>query len=351
MKVSDFDYELPEELIAQYPADRRDCSRMMVVWREGGRCECRQFADILRYLHAGDCLVLNDTRVIPARLYGRKAESGGRVEAFLLEPCAEGFWRCLLRPGRRLRPGTRVAIAGADPEQHFVVQARREDGTFEIAFETADVYALLERVGTVPLPPYIQREAEAADRDRYQTVYAQRPGAVAAPTAGLHFTREILQALGRQGVRTARLTLHVGAGTFKPVKAERVEDHVMHEEVYELSPHAAAVINDTRRQGGRIIAVGTTCVRTLEACADSGRRTVAPGCGRTRIFLHPPRSPLICDGLLTNFHLPRSTLLMLVSCFSSVANVLAAYRLAIARRFRFYSYGDCMLMLPGDGRS
>jgi len=347
MNVSDFDYDLPAELIAQHPAERRDLSRLLVMRRESGRCEPVSFRDLGRFLRAGDLLVLNDTRVIAARLFGHRDPTGGTVEAFLLGAVSPRRWHCLLRPGRRLRPGDRVLIEGASGRA-FVVAARRPDGTFEIDFDTADVPGLLELAGHIPLPPYIHRQAAAEDRERYQTVYAVRPGAVAAPTAGLHFTPEILADLRRQGVETATVTLHVGPGTFKPVQCDRVEDHVMHEEAYHLPAETAAAVRRTRERGGRVIAVGTTSVRTLETCADPATRTVIPGEGQTRIFLYPPRRPVVCDGLLTNFHLPRSTLLMLVSCFSRVEHVLAAYRLAVQERFRFYSYGDCMLLLPDE---
>jgi len=345
MKVSDFDYPLPAELIAQHPAARREASRLLVLRRETGRCELRGFTDIGAYLRPGDLLVLNDTRVIAARLLGRRDPHGGAVEAFVLEELRPSVWQCLLRPGRRLRPGDRVRLEG-DPDATFTVTARRADGTFEVAFAVPDVLALLDRAGQVPLPPYIRRPPTAMDRERYQTVYAVRSGAVAAPTAGLHFTAEILERLRQQGVETAHVTLHVGPGTFRPVKTDTVEEHVMHEEPYELPAETAEAIGRTRRRGGRVIAVGTTSVRTLETCADAGTRTVQPGAGRTRIFLFPPQRPVVCDGLLTNFHLPRSTLLMLVSCFSRRENVLAAYRLAVQERFRFFSYGDCMLVLP-----
>lgn len=345
MNVADFDYELPPELVAQYPAPERDASRMLVMCRNTGACELRNFPDLLEYLRPGDCLVLNDTRVIPARVHGHREPSGGRVEAFLLEELDGPVWHSMLRPGRRLHRGDRVVLDAASA-LGFTVQARRDDGTFEIRFNTAAVAEHLERIGTVPLPPYIQRPAEGADRERYQTVYASKAGAVAAPTAGLHFTRELLEKVRRLGIETVALTLHVGAGTFKPVDVERIEDHVMHEELYELSAAAAAAVNATRARGGRVIAVGTTSVRVLETCADSATGTVSPGHGRTHLFMHPPMRPLVVDGLLTNFHLPRSTLLMLVSTFGSVEHVLAAYRRAIAERLRFYSYGDCMLLIP-----
>ncbi len=347
MKVSDFDFDLPADLIAQHPAARREESRLLVVRRGSGRCALRSFGDLGEYLRPGDLLVLNDTRVIAARLFGHREPSGGAVEAFLLESLGPRRWHCLLRPGRRLRPGDRVIVDAADGA-HLAVSARRPDGTFEVEFDVADVLALLERVGRVPLPPYIHREASVADRERYQTVYATRPGAVAAPTAGLHFTQDTLDRLRQRGVGIAYVTLHVGPGTFKPVQAECVEEHVMHAESYELPVATADLVRQTRERGGRIIAVGTTAVRTLETCADSATRTVRAGSGRTSIFLYPPRVPVVCDALLTNFHLPRSTLLMLVSCFSSVEQVLAAYRLAIRERFRFYSYGDCMLVIADE---
>ncbi len=346
MKVSDFDYELPPELIAQRPSPERGASRMLVMRRDSGGLELRPFQDFPEFVEAGDCLVLNDTRVIPARLFGRREGSGGRVEAFLLEEVVAGRWRCLLRPARRLHPGARVAVDGGSGGW-FTVAAKQADGSAEIVFECADVPALLEEAGRTPLPPYIRREADANDRERYQTIYARKPGAVAAPTAGLHFTPEILRAVVERAVRVARVTLHVGAGTFKPVTAERLEDHTMHEETFEMSSEAADAVNRTIAAGKRIIAVGTTSVRVLESCARADRRGVHPARGATRLFLHPPMAPGIADALLTNFHLPRSTLLMLVSCFSEVNKVLAAYRFAVEQRMRFYSYGDCMLMLPG----
>ncbi|MCK5802501.1 MAG: tRNA preQ1(34) S-adenosylmethionine ribosyltransferase-isomerase QueA [Lentisphaeria bacterium] len=345
MNVEDFSYHLPAEQIAQHPAQRRDESCLMMVGRETGNCHIGTFADFAAQVRPEDCLVLNDTRVIAARLFGRRDPSGGRVEAFLLEERAPGRWQCLLKPGRRLNVGARVLIDGGGL---FTVATRLGDGTFEVLFDTEDVLTLLERQGRIPLPPYIRRDPTTDDRERYQTVYADKDGAVAAPTAGLHFTPEILASIEAQGTRIARVTLHVGPGTFQPVKAERIEDHVMHEEAFELSEETADVVNQTRAAGGRVIAVGTTSVRTLETCADSKTRTVAPSRGRTRIFLHPPKQPIVTDGLLTNFHLPKSTLLMLVSCFATREHILAAYELAVRERLRFYSYGDAMLLLPED---
>ena len=342
--VSDFDYDLPAELIAQHPTPKRTESRLLVVSRTSGACESRTFPEIIDYLQAGDCLVVNNTKVIAARLFGHRRPTGGRVEAFLLEHVKGKRWLALLKPSRRLRPGAVVEIAGA-PGQTFTVAEKRPDGAAEILFETDDVWKLLENAGSVPLPPYIKRAPEPEDRERYQTVYAKEPGAVAAPTAGLHFSPDVIEAIRAKGVSFVTVTLHVGAGTFKPVSAERIEDHVMYEETFELTKKAAATVNSTREKGGRVIAVGTTSVRVLETCAVPSSRTVRPQKGRTRIFLHPPMLPQVTDGLLTNFHLPKSTLLMLVSTFATVDHILAAYRLAVSEQFRFYSYGDCMLLI------
>jgi S-adenosylmethionine:tRNA ribosyltransferase-isomerase len=345
MNISEFDYNLPPELIAQHPADRRAESRMLVMNRDTGNCELRRFTDFPEFINADDCLVINNTRVIPSRLFGHRTETGGKVEILLLEEVGIGCWTALMKPGRRMHEGDSVTIDGNAPTRVKVV-GRTEDGkAFRLRFNTENVLDMLEKNGAIPLPPYIQRQDTPEDRDRYQTVYAREPGAVAAPTAGLHFTPEILDKLRARGVSIAEITLHVGPGTFRPVQAERIEDHQMHEERYRLSTTAARTINRCRQRGGRVIAIGTTSVRVLETCA-TDQRTVTPGNGRTRIFLHPPKTPKVCDGLLTNFHLPRSTLLMLVSTFTSVEDVKAAYELAIKNQFRFYSYGDCMLLLP-----
>ena len=348
MRVADFDYELPPELIAQTPPPTRDASRLLVMERATGACELRTFRDFPGYLRPGDCLVLNDTRVFPARLFARRATAGaGRVELLLLEPLAHPpgqAWKSMAKPGRRLKAGEVLTLEEA-PGETVTITGRLEDGTFAVRFSAADVPALLERAGRVPLPPYIEREADAADRERYQTVYADRAGAVAAPTAGLHFTPELLAGIAAAGMAVTRVTLHVGPGTFQPVKAERIEEHVMHAERYELSPETAALVNGTRARGGRVVAVGTTSVRVLESCVVPGTHTVAPGRGETRLFLHPPKTPQVVDALLTNFHLPHSTLLMLVSCFSSWERIQAAYALAVRERFRFFSYGDCMLLV------
>lgn len=342
MLLSDFDYALPEALIAQTPLPDRSASRMLVLPRAGGAPEHRSFHDFAGYFAPGDCLVLNDTRVIPARLFGTKPETGGRVEALLIEALGDGAWSALLRPGRRLRPGTRVRVDGADAA--YTIEAKSADGIFTIRFDTAAVLDLLEHAGRIPLPPYIHREPEAADRERYQTVYARERGAVAAPTAGLHVTDALLAELRGRGVAVAYLTLHVGLGTFLPVSADTVEDHTMHAETYILPEACAATVNATRARGGRVTAVGTTSVRVLETCSDDHGQ-VTPGAGRTRLFMHPPMQPRCVDRLLTNFHLPKSTLLMLVSTFVGRERMLAAYADAVKEQYRFFSYGDCMFLV------
>lgn len=343
MDVSDFDFDLPEELIAQFPAQRRQDSRMMVLNRKEGEAEIHPFTDFESYMQPGDCLVINDTKVLRARLWGSREGSGGRVQAFVLKQLGKTEWQCLLKPGRRMSPGSKVNIDGADAS--FTVLEHNEDGTFNVSFDTDDVLTLMEQAGQVPLPPYITRVPTAEDQERYQTVYAKNPGAVAAPTAGLHFTKEILASLEAKGVKIVRLTLHVGAGTFKPVSEDKVEDHVMHEERFILSKETADVINGTHDEGHRVFCVGTTTVRVLESCVIPGTRKVAPREGSTSIFLYPPYRAIVPDALLTNFHLPQSTLIMLICTFADKERVFAAYRKAIENKMRFYSYGDCMLLI------
>ena len=341
MNVSDFNYELPEELIAQHPAARRQDSRMMVMDRESGECDIRPFSDITDFIFPGDCLVINDTKVLRARLWGNKRQTGARVQAFVLKQVGLRRWECMLKPGKRVPPGTEVELDGGGS---FTVESKNEDGTFVVCFNVDDVYEIMERHGQIPLPPYITRTPTAEDTERYQTVYAEHPGAVAAPTAGLHFTPEILASMEAKGVNVARLTLHVGAGTFKPVSVERVEDHVMHEEAYILPKAAADAINGAHDSGHRVVCVGTTTVRVLETCRIPGTRHVKAGEGTTSIFLYPPYKVQIPDALLTNFHLPQSTLLMLICTFAEHDKIFAAYRMAVENRMRFYSYGDCMLL-------
>jgi len=342
MDVSLFDYALPSELIAQEPAERRDQSRMMVVDREAGSFRDGRFEEIVDLLRPNDCLVLNDTRVIPARLVGRRMPSGGKAEVFLIRQLGEWEWEVLAKPGKKLRPGTQVSFG--DGKLTASIMRESEGGLRRARFRGSGRWeALLDELGSTPLPPYIKRpEPRAEDRERYQTVYARHDGAVAAPTAGLHFTPDILGHLPDLGVRTAAVTLHVGWGTFQPIDSEHVEDHVMHEEYYEVSPEAADLINATRPAGGRIVAVGTTAVRTLETCASEG--CLRPGSGWTRCFIYPGYRFQAVDALLTNFHLPRSSLLTLVSAFGGRELILEAYRAAVERRYRFYSYGDCMFI-------
>ncbi|HYO13884.1 MAG TPA: tRNA preQ1(34) S-adenosylmethionine ribosyltransferase-isomerase QueA [Thermoanaerobaculia bacterium] len=339
MLTSDFDYELPPSSIAQEPAPRGE-SRLLVLDCEGPERHAR-VRDLPRLLRPGDLLVLNDTRVIPARLHGRRAGAGGAaMELLLLEKIGEREWDALVKPGRRARPGTVIELdAGLAAE----VVAKDPDGRHRLRF-SEPVEPHLDRLGHIPLPPYIHRPDTPADRERYQTVYARAPGAVAAPTAGLHFTEELLREIEAAGVEIARVTLHVGIGTFRPVAAERIEEHRMDAERYEVSEDAAGALRRVRAAGGRVVAVGTTVVRTLEGAALAGGGEVKPGSGATDLFITPGFRFRVADVLLTNFHLPRSTLLMLVSAFAGRERVLAAYEEAVGQGYRFYSYGDAMLV-------
>ncbi|MBQ4505790.1 MAG: tRNA preQ1(34) S-adenosylmethionine ribosyltransferase-isomerase QueA [Firmicutes bacterium] len=344
MNVNDFDYELPQELIAQKPSDKRDGCRLMVIHRDSGMIEHRMFSDILEYLEPGDSLVMNDSKVIPARLFGTREKTGARIE-FLLSKRVEGDrWETLVRPGRRVRTGD-VIVFGENGELRAKVLSSSEGGTRIVEFEYEGIFMeLLEKIGSMPLPPYIERSAGEEDRDRYQTVYAREEGSVAAPTAGLHFTEELLDAARAKGVKTAFVTLHVGIGTFRPVKVERVEDHHMHFEEYSVSEEAAELINSTKAAGGRIICVGTTSCRTIEsACGEDGR--VKAGSSSTGIFIYPGYRYKVLDCLITNFHLPKSTLMMLVSALYDTEKMLDAYRIAVEERYRFFSYGDAMIIL------
>ncbi|OGV56051.1 MAG: tRNA preQ1(34) S-adenosylmethionine ribosyltransferase-isomerase QueA [Lentisphaerae bacterium GWF2_52_8] len=350
MLTSDFDYQLPEELIAQHPPSQRGESKMLAMERNSGICSLYRFSELPDFLTPRDCIILNDTRVMRARLFGVKEGAGGAmVEILLLSqiPGEPDTWHCLLKPAKRVRIGTKVFLlpreGGLPGNEYFTLTDKDDDGKCRIKFSAHDIARLQREYGHIPLPPYIKRSDEAADSERYQTVFAERDGAVAAPTAGLHFTEAMLGRLAQMGISLGRLTLHVGSGTFKPVSVEMLEDHKMHSEYYELSPETAELINRTRQNGGRVLAIGTTVVRVLETCA-SHDASVLPGAGSTDIFIHPPCKPQVADMLLTNFHLPKSTLLMLVSTFSSREKLLAAYRTAISERLRFYSYGDCMLL-------
>lgn len=341
MLVEDFDYELPPELIAQTPAEPRDSSRLLVLDPVSGAMSHERFRDLGRHLEPGDALILNDTRVLPSRLLGRRRPSGGKAEVFLLRHVGGAVWESLVRPGRRLRPG--AAVDFGDGQLTAEVMAATDFGGRLVRFAApdGDVDGALARLGSVPLPPYIHEEL--ADGERYQTVYSREPGSAAAPTAGLHFTPELLAALRGMGVRLGWVTLHVGLGTFRPVTAERVEDHAMHREWYSVGEATAALIGDTRAAGHRVVAVGTTTVRTLESAADPEGR-VAPGSAWTGIFIRPGYRFRVVDALVTNFHLPKSTLVMLVSAMAGRELVLAAYAEAVRRRYRFFSFGDAMLV-------
>ncbi len=344
MRVADFHYELPGELIAQHPLERRSASRMLVLDGATGAFNDRMFADLPEDLAAGDLVVFNDTRVIPARLIGHKRGSGGRVEVLVERVDKDGRTaRAHVRASRAPRVGTVLDLA--DGELAVTVTGR-DDDLFVLDFGAGEpLLDRLERYGEVPLPPYIERSPEAEDDERYQTVYARERGAVAAPTAGLHFDNGVLAALAERGVETARVTLHVGAGTFRPVRAERVEDHRMHAEVLRVPEETAAAIAATRARGGRVIAIGTTVVRALESAVDDAG-TVQPFSGETRLYLVPGSRFAVIDGLVTNFHLPGSTLLMLVCAFGGYEPVMAAYRYAVDAGYRFFSYGDAMLIWP-----
>ena len=360
MNVSDFDFDLPESLVAQ-EASERGRSRLMVVRRDADAIEHAMFADLERFLRPGDLLVLNDTRVFPARLIGRRDPSGGKVECLLmgtprlitqregttsfLEPGGQE-WDALVRVGTRLRPDARVVFEGGGSVLHGEIIAV-EHGRRRVRLWTSDpagVTAVIDRIGHIPLPPYIRREDRPADRERYQTVYAAERGSIAAPTAGLHFTPGQLASLRASGVEEARVTLHVGYGTFKPVRVERVEDHEVDPESYTVTAAAAAALTRARREGRRIVAVGTTTVRVLESLDVSAGGDVRPGAGDTRLFIRPGHEFRLVDALITNFHLPKSSLLMLVAAFAGRERILAAYREAVAHEYRFYSYGDAMFI-------
>ena len=341
MRVSDFDYALPESAIAQSPVEPRDASRLMVLDRRSGKIQHRIFRDLPEYLSPGDVLVVNDSRVIPARLFGEKEGTGGSVELLLLERRALDTWEALVRPGRRVRPGARLVFGGG------LLRAEVTDvtpaGGRMIVFRYEGVFEeLLRRLGEMPLPPYIKQKLD--DPERYQTVYSREEGSKAAPTAGLHFTPGLLETIRRRGVEIVSLTLHVGLGTFRPVTAETVEEHVMHAEYFRIPAQTANAVNRAKEQGGRVVAVGTTAVRTLESAADETGR-VHPGDGWTDLFIYPGYRFKAVDAMVTNFHLPRSTLLMLVCAFAGREETLAAYRTAVEEGYRFYSFGDAMLIL------
>ena len=340
MKTSDFYYSLPQGLIAQDPLEDRSASRLLCLGKEDGHVEHRRFRDLKDYLCPGDCLVLNDTKVIPARLHGRKADTGAAVELLLLKRREGDVWETLVKPGRKIKPGCRLVFGEGLLEGEITDIV--EDGDRLVHFTYRGVFEeVLDQLGEMPLPPYITHELK--EKGRYQTVYAKHEGSAAAPTAGLHFTDFLLEEIEKMGVKIARITLHVGLGTFRPVKVEDVAEHHMHSEYYQIEEGQAQMINETRKNKGRIISVGTTSCRTLETAADE-EGILHPGCGWTDIFIYPGYRFRIVDGLVTNFHLPESTLLMLVSALAGREHVLAAYEEAVRERYRFFSFGDAMLI-------
>ena len=341
MKTSDFYYDLPQELIAQTPLEKRDASRLMVLHRADGALEHRHFFDVIDYLQPGDCLVMNDSRVLPARLLGHRVPSGGAAEVLLLTDKGDGLWECLVKPGRKLHEGAEISFGGG--VLTATVEQESENGNRLVRFHYEGIFLeILERLGKMPLPPYIK--AELADGERYQTVYSRVIGSAAAPTAGLHFTKELLEKIAAKGVSLAYVTLHVGLGTFRPVKVEDVTNHHMHAEFCMLSAETAEILNNTRKNGGRIVFVGTTSCRTLESLADENG-TFSEKSAWTDIFIYPGYRFKAMDALITNFHLPESTLIMLVSAFAGYDNVMHAYQEAVRERYRFFSFGDAMLIV------
>ena len=340
MKKSDFYYDLPEELIAQTPLEKRDTSRLMVLDKKTGQVQHKHFYDIIDYLQEGDCLVINDTKVIPARLYGQKTGTGGAVEVLLLKDLGDSRWECIVYPGRRLKEGANITFG--DGRLTATIDKVLETGNRIISFHYEGIFLeILEELGEMPLPHYIKEHL--SDPDRYQTVDCREPGSAAAPTAGLHFTPELMERIREKGVVFAPVTLHVGLGTFRPVKEEEITDHVMHSEQYFITPQSAEIINQARQSGHRVIAVGTTSCRTLETVTDENHVT-HPGEGNTDIFIYPGYTFKGLDALITNFHLPESTLVMLVSALAGRENILNAYRQAVEEQYRFFSFGDAMFI-------
>ncbi len=348
MNINDFDYELPKELIAQTPAEKRDSSRLLVVDRQSGKVEHKHFYDIIDYLKPTDCLVLNNSKVLPARLFGVKEGTGAKVEFLLIKRIEGDVWETMVKPGKRLKVGDAVSF---DDEKLFraVIKDYGEDGTRIVEFQYEGIFLeRLEELGQMPLPPYIERANNSEDKDRYQTVYCKNEGSVAAPTAGLHFTKELLEKAKAKGVKIAYVTLHVGIGTFRPVKVENIEEHHMHFEEYFVDEETADIINETIKAGGRIVAVGTTSTRTLESAAKfdevSCKWLVEHGHGSTGIFIYPGYEFKIVESLITNFHLPKSTLLMLISALYNREDILRIYGIAVNEKYRFFSYGDAMFI-------
>lgn len=341
-KTSDYFYELPEELIAQTPVEPRDHSSMLVLDRETGKTQHKHFYDVLDYLKPGDCLILNDSRVLPARIFGTKKDTGAHVEFLLLKCVGNNKWETLVKPGRKAKVGAEFVFSPGVLEGKITDVL--EDGNRIIDFSCeGNFYTILEELGKMPLPPYITEELK--DQERYQTVYSHELGSAAAPTAGLHFTKELLKKIEEKGVKIGYVTLHVGLGTFRPVKAENITEHKMHSEHYHLPKETADLINETKKNGGRVIAVGTTSCRTLESVATFNDGKILESDGWTSIFIYPGYDFKVLDGLITNFHLPESTLIMLVSAFAGYEHVMAAYKEAVEKRYRFFSFGDAMLII------
>lgn len=348
MHINDFDYYLPEELIAQQPTEQRDASRLLVVHRKTDELEHKHFYDIVDYLKPGDCLVMNNSKVIPARLYGTKKSTGAHIEFLLIKRIEGDRWETMVKPGKRVKPGDVISFSEDNLFDAEVLEYG-EEGTRIVEFKYDGIFMeRLEELGNMPLPPYIERASEDKDKDRYQTVYAKEEGSVAAPTAGLHFTPEILEKAKEKGVKLAYVTLHVGIGTFRPVKVENIEEHKMHFEEYHVDEETAKIVNETKKAGGRIISVGTTSTRTLESAAvlneETGEYEVKAGGGNTGIFIYPGYEFKIIDSLITNFHLPKSTLVMLVSALYNREGILKAYETAVKEKYRFFSYGDAMFI-------
>lgn len=350
MKLSDFDYHLPDSLIARYPTEERTASRLLVLAGSTGHVEHRQFADLLDYLNAGDLLVFNDTRVLAARLWGQKP-TGGRLEVLVERVLDHQRVLAHVRSSKSPKPGTEVWLTADNDSTEVLARAQvlgRQGALFELQFtEGGSALEVMSAIGHMPLPPYIDREDELSDRERYQTVYGKREGAVAAPTAGLHFSEEFIAACQSKGIETAYVTLHVGAGTFQPVRVENITEHTMHAEYIEVSQQVCDKVAATRQRGGRVIAVGTTSVRSLESASQSGR--LEPYAADSKIFIYPGYRFCSVDAMITNFHLPESTLIMLVSAFAGRDRVMNAYSQAVAESYRFFSYGDAMLIFPNDG--
>ncbi|OPD21489.1 S-adenosylmethionine tRNA ribosyltransferase [Clostridium botulinum] len=340
MKVKDFDFYLPEELIAQHPMEKRDEARLLVLDKKTGGIEHKIFKDILDYLTPNDCLVLNNTRVLPARLIGAKEETGGKMEFLLLKRKEKDVWETLVKPGKRAQIGARFIFGNGELKAEVI--GMREEGSRIVKFYYEGIFEeILDQLGQMPLPPYIKEKLD--DKEMYQTVYSKEEGSAAAPTAGLHFTEELLKKIKEKGVKLAFLTLHVGLGTFRPVKVENIQEHVMHSEYYKMDKETAEIINDTKEKGGRVIAVGTTSCRTLETIGDIEGK-VREQSGWTDIFIYPGYKYKVVDALITNFHLPQSTLLMLVSALAGRDNIMNAYNVAVEKEYRFFSFGDAMFI-------